>query len=421
MSATDPTYPFLPIMCILASVLLLSVLLNGFIRQNWNTSVAFLCFWLLVDNIINAVNAIAWSDKFTVKFYIYCDIATHLQVISGVAQPMTTLLLTRRLFLIASLRSVELDSKAARRWNMAVEWALGLVVPLVAGGPIYYAIQSQRFQVLEVFGCQYAVSNNALGFSILFLSLVLAPLISVTIYYPKIVWVFYLHGRDVDRFLRSNNSVSRLNYFRVLALASIDILVTLPVNSTILILTLWWTIRGVGRLPFYPGWDTIHSDWAPVSASYEDMRALPGELAPWYVTCWSAPVLAFITFALFGLTADARASYCRGFCAIARRFGWDPTRRRRERSARSALGSIQFGVQATDISPDVGVRTNPSFAGLTRDTVAQDTDSASASADAERKMGESEHECAPRVSTEHGHAEPHALEEGSTVASRVAA
>ena len=74
MVAVDPTYPLLPVMCILASVLLLSVFLNCFIKRHWNLGVSFLCFWLLVDNIIIAVSTIAWSDNFTIKLYVYCDI-----------------------------------------------------------------------------------------------------------------------------------------------------------------------------------------------------------------------------------------------------------------------------------------------------------------------------------------------------------
>ena len=77
MGAIDPTYPLLPVMCIVASLLLLSLLSNSLARQNWNIGVALLCFWLLIDNIIHAVNAVAWSDNFRVKLYVYCDICEH--------------------------------------------------------------------------------------------------------------------------------------------------------------------------------------------------------------------------------------------------------------------------------------------------------------------------------------------------------
>ncbi|KZV64282.1 STE3-domain-containing protein [Peniophora sp. CONT] len=424
MGATDPTYPLLPVMCIAASVLLLTMSLNSLVRQNWNTGVAFLCFWLLVDNVIYAVDTIAWSDNSTIKFYIYCDIATHLRFISSVAQPMATFLITRRLFLIASLRSVEPASKKARRWNMAIEWVLGFVVPLVAGGPVYYVVQGLRFQVLEVFGCQDAMSNDALSTAIQFLSRVLTPLLSITIYYPKIAWVFYFHGRDVDRFLRSDNSVSRLNYLRVLALSSIDIFFTLPFNATNLILQIVWRTRVDGRLPFYPGWGFVHMEWEPESISYDVLRTTTGDLAQTYLSFWASPVLAFVTFGLFGLTAEARASYHRGSCAVARRLGWNPMSQHHGRRTRSTLESIQFEAQCSEISLNGRVsRTNRSFVDCTRNPVAaQATDSGSESADVKSKTDDSghEHESKPRISIGHGHDDPRAREEGTTIAPAVA-
>ena len=74
MTAVDPTYPLYPVASLLAAVLLLLVLFNSFIRQSWNLGVAFLCFWLFVENVVDAANAIIWSDNYEVKYYVYCDI-----------------------------------------------------------------------------------------------------------------------------------------------------------------------------------------------------------------------------------------------------------------------------------------------------------------------------------------------------------
>ena len=73
-AAVDPTYPLYPIACMLAAAMLLLVLLTSFVRQSWNLGVAFLCFWLFFENLINGVDAIVWSDNAEVKLGIYCDI-----------------------------------------------------------------------------------------------------------------------------------------------------------------------------------------------------------------------------------------------------------------------------------------------------------------------------------------------------------
>ena len=134
MGAVDPTYPLYPIACLLAAAMLLSVLLTSLVRQSWNLGVAFLCFWLFWDNLFGAVNAIIWSDNGDIRLYVYCDIGqsvvlhfstltnpklyttvTHVNLISYVVRPMATLIIARRLHIIATYQSIELPSKAAVR------------------------------------------------------------------------------------------------------------------------------------------------------------------------------------------------------------------------------------------------------------------------------------------------------------------
>ena len=133
MAAVDPTYPLLPVTSFIAATLLLTLLITGFARQSWNLGVAFLCFWLSLENLTYGVNAVLWSDNAEVKLYVYCDIGassrpclessrftqsravSHLQLVTYVVRPMATLLITRRLYLIASLQSLDLPSAASVR------------------------------------------------------------------------------------------------------------------------------------------------------------------------------------------------------------------------------------------------------------------------------------------------------------------
>ena len=74
MGAVDPSYPLYPLANVVSAALLLLVLLTSFIRQNWNLGVAFLCFWLFIENICSAIDSVIWSDNADVKLYVYCDI-----------------------------------------------------------------------------------------------------------------------------------------------------------------------------------------------------------------------------------------------------------------------------------------------------------------------------------------------------------
>jgi hypothetical protein len=160
----------------------------------------------------------------------------------------------------------------------------------------------------------------------------------------KIVRVFYQHSRETNEFLQSNGSVNRRHYFRILALACIDILLTLPlgvINATSQILTdLHNPLLGYG-FQFYYGWAVVHSDWGPVAFSYSSQV----NTGFWncfglYFQLWTLPVLAITIFVLFGLTSEARVTYWRVFCTAAKLFGWtSPAPKHAD------LGEIEFGAR----------------------------------------------------------------------------
>ncbi|VDB95776.1 unnamed protein product [Peniophora sp. CBMAI 1063] len=360
MAAVDPTYPLYPIACLLASVTLLLVLLNSFIRQSWNLGVAFLCFWLFFENLTNGISPILWSDNALIKLYVYCDIVSHLQEITSVVKPMATLIITRRLYLITNLRSVEPPTKAARRRDLAIEWGLGLGIPVLVSGPIYYVVQGARFKVLEGFGCTNTPDGSILTLLLLYSWNVLPPLVSITVYYPHVAWSFYRHNREINQFLHSHNSVTRTNYFRILALASIDVLLTLPMGIATIVLAAKDDLSFSGPLLFYSGWTFDHADWQPASFSYADIVSEgPLLVGQFYFTHWTSPVLAFVIFGLFGVASEARASYWRVICTVGGWLGWQPTPRAHR--SRSPLGDIEFGERPAQNSMSLGLESNPSY------------------------------------------------------------
>ena len=75
MAAVDPTYPLYPIACFLSAIMLFLVFFTSFVRQSWNLGVTFLCGWLLLYNLIDAVDYIVWSDNDNIKLYFWCDVS----------------------------------------------------------------------------------------------------------------------------------------------------------------------------------------------------------------------------------------------------------------------------------------------------------------------------------------------------------
>ncbi|KZV74000.1 STE3-domain-containing protein [Peniophora sp. CONT] len=323
-ASVNPTYPLYPIACVLSATMLLLVLLTSFIRQSWNLGVAFLCFWLFFENLTSGVNGIIWADNADIRLYVYCDIVTHLQLITHVVKPMATLIITRRLYLITRLRSGEHPDRSAKRRELAIEWTLGLVIPVVVAGPFYYVVQYSRFEVEEGIGCSNASDGSVLAILLIDSWTLIPPLLSIFVYHPRVARILYRQSQEVNHFLRSNSYVSRTNYFRILALASIDILLTLPIGIVSIVLT----VSQSGAFPFYFGWADDHSEWEPEGATLADTAAEgTASVAQYYFNPWTSPALAFVIFGLFGLTSEARASYRRIFCTFGGWIGWKPTPR----------------------------------------------------------------------------------------------
>ena len=148
----------------------------------------------------------------------------------------------------------------------------------------------------------------------------------------------------------------RVSYYRILALASIDVVLTLPIGiTTIVIFVTSSEYHFGGKFPFYSGWTAVHSDWAPAGTSWTDFMAMgTARIAQAYLTKWSSLVISFAIFGLFGMTTEARASYRRILCATGGRFGWKLTPRAHERS--SMLAAMEFSEQTEhpSIDPEIG-------------------------------------------------------------------
>ncbi|VDC02722.1 unnamed protein product [Peniophora sp. CBMAI 1063] len=376
--AADPTYPLYPVASILAATALCLVLFTSFVRQRWNFGIASLCFWLFWENLLGGVNAVIWSDNFDIKLRVYCDIYSRLELIAYVVKPMSTLIIIRRLYLIASNESVDLPSKAARRWDTAIEWTLGLAIPLLVAGPLYYIVEGYRFQVLEGFGCTNAQSDTVL--TILFIQIwgVLPPLLSIIFYYPRVARFFYRQTRlGSERSIftsdSSDSTVSRTSYLRILTLASVDVLFTLPIGIVSLVLFILPELAG-GPIPFYYGWVTTHADFAPEGFSYAEVRdTVTVALAQTYFTYWVPPILAFVIFGLFGLTTEARASYRRTICVGCEWFGC--TIPQRSVRTRSVLSTIRFGTQTQEVTLNATLDAHPNTIAYKLNSSRQDDDS----------------------------------------------
>ncbi|KAI0029061.1 pheromone A receptor-domain-containing protein [Vararia minispora EC-137] len=342
----DPSYPFYTVIAIITAALLLLLLTANLARRSWNPGVSFLCFWLFWELLFGGIDAVIWRDNMDLKLPIYCDIVSHVEVFAAVVKPACTLIIARRLYKVTSLRSVG-PSTREELFDTAFEWCVGAGIPALVTGilcvsegfALDYIVQDFRFVIQEGIGCCTAIDSS--GLAIIFSSWsITLPLISIIFYFPRILCIFYKHNRDTNRFLNTNDTtgMSRRSYFRILAIGSLDIVFTLPIGITNIILQLREAISTNRKFPFYAGWGAVHSDWAPVGLPFNLMQRMPDTLMFNYVQRWASPALGLTIFALFGLTDEVRATYRRGLLAAAGIMGWTlPVCKHED------VGEIRFG------------------------------------------------------------------------------
>ncbi|KAJ7189209.1 pheromone A receptor-domain-containing protein [Mycena filopes] len=337
--AVDPTYPLYPIFCIISAFLMFLVLTHSFIRQSWNLAVTFLCIGLFLDNLTHGINAVVWRDNADIKVPVYCDIVSRVRFLMNFLPSITSLLVTRKLYLIATMRDIEAPSGKTRLFDLWVEWGWGLGYPVLMTAVVYTLCQVPRFVVVEGFGCAASTADSWFSFAVIFVPPVIAPLISIFFYCPRVIRTIHFQTQHRNEFFQTNGSISRTSYFRILALACVDIVITLPFSIMNLV-SFFADLPSLDFLPPYVGWKVTHADFAPVGVPYADLTDTRWHAFNMYFGFWRYPVLAIAIFALFGLTSSARAAYRSRISRVAAFVGWKPKPRMHQ--SQVGLDSLTF-------------------------------------------------------------------------------
>ncbi|VDB84969.1 unnamed protein product [Peniophora sp. CBMAI 1063] len=319
MAAADPSYPLLPVANILCAGCLFLLLAVNLVRRShaFNVVVNLLAFCLFWETLLNGIGMIAWADNAEIKAAPFCDIVSHVNMFNLVSKPAYTLLLSRQLKNIVTVRTVRPLSSAQRRRDLIFEISIGIILPALCAGPLYYVVQPSRFSVIEAFGCADVIAMNGVTLLAIYSWLLVLPLFSIVFYFPRIVLFLYRHrklyrqvygpfsreqAQDIPR-------TSQEHGMRLFILGCLDILLSLPVGLLIIIVDVAGAVQD-GTFSLYPGWNEIHAHWQPRTVAYADLPLMgwPG-LVDFYFSKSSSIVLGFCIFALFGWTKQTRTTY----------------------------------------------------------------------------------------------------------------
>ncbi|KAK7030188.1 STE3-like pheromone receptor [Favolaschia claudopus] len=312
---TDPTYPAFPLFSFLGFVLVLIPLPWHF--QAWNSGTCLFMIWVSISCLIGFVNSIIWGDSIADVAPIWCDISTRIMVAVPVAIPAASLCINRRLYNIARCQTVS-TSKAEKRRAVLVDLAIGLGIPFLQM-PLQFIVQGHRYNIIENVGCYPTTYNVVPAYPLSYLWPNLINLTSAC--YALLTLRAFLHRRaQFAQFLSPNTGLTPTRYFRLMALASLELLLNMPIATYGLYLT-------ASRSPVerWVSWADTHADFyyigqVPAIIWRSDRHAeVTVELSR-----WSSVICAFVFFGFFGFAAEARKHYKLAFWAVARRCGVRP-------------------------------------------------------------------------------------------------
>ncbi|KAJ6629055.1 fungal pheromone STE3G-protein-coupled receptor [Mycena sp. CBHHK59/15] len=323
---SDPTYPLFPIFAFLGFLLPLIPLPWHF--QAWNSGTCFYMFWVSLACLNQFINSLVWAGNTINWSPAWCEISIRIMMAASVGLPASSLCINRRLYHIASVRTVSI-SKTEKLRSVLVDALICGLFPVIYTA-LQYIVQGHRFNIFEDIGCYPDLYNSIPTYFISSIWPVIIGLISA-VYCVMSLRCFTRRRAEFAQFLSSNTSITASRYFRLMALATTEICFTTPL--AIFTIYLNAVVTPVG--PWVSFADT-HFDYGRVEQFPAFLwRAEPLNVAAIELTRWASPFCALVFFAFFGFAVEARKHYRTAFWAVAKRVGFEPAA-----TASSGLPSI---------------------------------------------------------------------------------
>ncbi|KAJ3876744.1 pheromone receptor [Lentinula edodes] len=333
MHASDPTFPLFPILSFLGFVL--SVIPLPWHFQAWNSGTCAFMVWVGCFCLVLFVNSIIWADNAINSVPVWCDISTQIIAGAGIGIPASTLCISRRLYRITSTQTVSItrdDKRRAIYQDLTIAVGLPILVLI-----LHVIVQPHRFDIIEEYGCSVATYNTLPAYFLFYMWPILIGLISFG-YSSLTLRTFYVRRIQFNQVLSSNKAINPSRYLRLMLLALIDIMCTIPLGVYVIYISL----KGVGLAPWI-SWADTHFDFNRVVLLPAVIwRGNPTEFAAIQINRWLPVICAFIFFALFGFAEEAMKNYRRAFWFLVRPLGIRPSSEGGSRNGK-AKGSILAG------------------------------------------------------------------------------
>jgi hypothetical protein len=180
-------------------------------------------------------------------------------------------------------------------------------------------VQGHRYDILEDVGCYPTTYKVTLAYPLTYVWPNVINLIS-SCYVILTLRAFLRRRAQFAQFLSGNNGLTPRRYFRLMALASLELLLNFPIATYGLYLT-------ASSEPIAPwiSWANTHADFSRVDRVPAILWRANGHTAAIVeLSRWAGVICAFFFFGFFGFAAEARKNYRLAFWAVAKRCGLTP-------------------------------------------------------------------------------------------------
>ncbi|KAJ8081619.1 a-factor receptor [Marasmius tenuissimus] len=191
--------------------------------EAWNTGTCCFMIWTGLGDLIYFINSIIWNGRVGNYAPVWCDISEKYYAGINVALPVCSMCINRRLYHIATTVTF---TRAERRRAVMVDLAICVGIPVLAM-ILHYIPQGHRFDIFEDFGCWFTVYNTWVAFVLVFAWPLAIACVS-GVYSILCLRSFYRRSRQSKELLSGNNNLKTSRYIRLMCLASVDVVVTIP-------------------------------------------------------------------------------------------------------------------------------------------------------------------------------------------------
>jgi pheromone a factor receptor len=295
----DPTYPLFPVFSFLGFILVLVPM--PWHLQAWNSGTCFYMFWTALGCLNQFINSIVWADNAINWSPVWCDISTRIISLTSIGIPASSLCIVKRLYAIAAVRNAQV-TQAEKRRHIMLDTCICFIFPIIIVA-LQYIVQGHRFDIFEEVGCYPAIVNTLLTYFIFLMWQPLLGLISAA-YCVMALLAFRRRQVEFNQFLSTNKSLTISRYFRLMALAMIEIMITTPVALFNIIMNL--------KTPLDPwvSWEDTHFNFSRVGQFPALLwRQNPDAIVSIQLTRSITIVGALIFFMFFGFAEEARKNY----------------------------------------------------------------------------------------------------------------